>query len=116
MIDTQRREGELILQSMGGGQVSLTIDGDASDNGNHTGRSVNHHHPFRHSALVVVSGEKITRFGGSCRAPPDVGKIVRPRVDELQHVVAVVRIGHVQHQRTVPHIAQRDQVQRVVVG
>src|SRR4029453_8856312 len=47
---------------------------------------------------------------------PDVGEVVGPGIHELEHVVAVLGVGYVQHDRALADVALPDQIDGVVVG
>ena len=53
----------------------------------------------RSFALVARGHEQEALGAGAGRVPTHIGEVVRPGVDELEHVVAAVGIGDVQGQR-----------------
>ena len=115
--DTQRGQAELILQGVHGGHVGGAGDGDAADNGKQPGGRRDHPHSGRRIHRRGAGGGEQEIPGGSTGSPvADIGKVVGPGVNELQHVVAAVCIGYMQHQGPVAHVAHCQQVHRIVVG
>ena len=101
---------------MGSGQVSHAVDGDAADDGEDARGRVDHPHVLGNVTRVAAAGKQEAGLGRAGRPAADVGEVIGPGIDKLQDVVAVGCVGHVQHQRPVPHVAHGDQIQRVVVG
>jgi hypothetical protein len=89
-----------------GRQVGLAVDLDSPDDGEHPGRSLHGGHAGGDLALVVAVGQEELGLGGAGGAAADVGEVVGPGVHELEHVVTVLGVGHVQHDRALAHVEQ----------
>lgn len=79
------------------------------------GRHIDPGHGVWDVTAVPVGYEQEVSLRCAGCAPADVGEVVGPGIDELQHVVPVVRIGHVQDQRATTQIQRGDQIEGVVV-
>jgi hypothetical protein len=99
-----------------GRQVGLTVDLDPPDDREHPGRRAHDRHVVGHRPVVGGVGEQVLGLGGAGGPAADVGEVVGPGVDELEHVVAVGGVGDVQHQGALAHVALADHIEGVVVG
>ena len=110
-----RRERELAWSSCDRGHVRLAVHRPASDDRRDRGREADHASPLAHVPVPAGRDEQERSRLGAGRAVADVGEVVRPRVDELEHVVAPGRVRHVQPHRAAADVDVRDRVHGVVV-
>jgi hypothetical protein len=109
-------QSELILQVVDGRQVGLAVDLDPADDGEHAGWGRHDCHAIGNRPVVVAVGEQEGGFGGAGGPAADVSEVVGPGIHELEHVVAVVGVGHVEHDWALADVALPDQIEGVVVG
>ena len=110
-----RRQGQAGLERPHRRQVVFAVDRPAPDDGPHDGGKVDHRGIAGRLRLTARRNEKKRASSSACRAVPDVGEVVRPRIDELEDVVATLRIGHVEAYRTDAEVHLGDRIDGVVI-
>ncbi len=112
---SQRGERHRVLQGVHGGQVVDAVARPPPHDRGDAGREADRRGIPDALALPVGREQQEiarTRAGG---ALADVGEVVRPRVDELQHVVALGRVGNAEQHRPDAQVDLGDRVHGVVV-
>ena len=95
--------------------IRRTINCDTPDDDGDRRRYMDERRAGGDLTRVVLRREQIVAGTRPGRAPADVREVIGPRVHELQHVVPVGGVRHVQQQRSLRHVDSRDEIQRVVV-